>query len=662
MNTKLYIGTDLADFDEAFNVVFSIGDIRNDQFGNNNKSYTLNLPLTKTNKKLLKYINQADVTSEPEDTGRLYLGELLIISGVVKVLNVDDNHAKIIIESDTWIEELKDRKMTELDLSSHDHTFNPTNIVASWSASYPAYRYPMIYFGGLISGENGGSANWLTGDFIPMISIVTLINKILEPYTIVSSWLAESFIKDLFILCNQKVADEEFIQNKALQAQVNLSTDNYDTGSSSTNIMVEILKDIQFSNEITDEGEDWITDTYTVPETGTYRFKTSITMVNTAYENPNLTINQEEFTIDINKNGSSQASFDAGVYSSTELIDDVTVELDTGYIYCEAGDLITVAIYATVSVTVNSGTQTITIYTVPIYSFVENVWGMANRFLGSGYTISFEEMLPDITQIDFLSIIKSIFNLKFWFDKSKQNLYIEPWDDFVSSTVIDLTDYVDNTDFPVDIISKEFNKTIIMRFTGDDKDKSFEEYLNVNTELPGQKEISLTSNFAKQDITYKDCEFATILTGKNYTLQDYSIDIPIIWKEVPVSPYTIFERLADFKTRIVEWKGLTGGLSWYFESSSKSTYPKIEALDFSDIYNSYWIKHYHYVDKGKIYTVKIKLTPQFLNQFFTVVDTAANEGFRPTYKITIKGIENYFFLQSMTTDGDIAELELVLKQ
>jgi len=662
MKTKLYIGTDLADFDEAFNVVFSIGDIRNDQFGNNNKSYTLNLPLTKTNKKLLKYINQADVTSEPEDTGRLYLGELLIISGVVKVLNVDDNHAKIIIESDTWIEELKDRKMTELDLSSHDHTFNPTNIVASWSASYPAYRYPMIYFGGLISGENGGSANWLTGDFIPMISIVTLINKILEPYTIVSSWLAESFIKDLFILCNQKVADEEFIQNKALQAQVNLSTDNYDTGSSSTNIMVEILKDIQFSNEITDEGEDWITDTYTVPETGTYRFKTSITMVNTAYENPNLTINQEEFTIDINKNGSSQASFDAGVYSSTELIDDVTVELDTGYIYCEAGDLITVAIYATVSVTVNSGTQTITIYTVPIYSFVENVWGMANRFLGSGYTISFEEMLPDITQVDFLSIIKKIFNLKFWMDKSKQNLYIEPWDDFVSSTVIDLTDYVDNTDFPVDIISKEFNKTIIMRFTGDDKDKSFEEYLNVNTELPGQKEISLTSNFAKQDITYKDCEFATILTGKNYTLQDYSIDIPIIWKEVPVSPYTIFERLADFKTRIVEWKGLTGGLSWYFESSSKSTYPKIEALDFSDIYNSYWIKHYHYVDKGKIYTVKIKLTPQFLNQFFTVVDTAANEGFRPTYKITIKGIENYFFLQSMTTDGDIAELELVLKQ
>jgi len=662
MRTKLYIGTDLADFDEAFNVVFSIGDIRNDQFGNNNKSYTLNLPLTKTNKKLLKYINQADVTSEPEDTGRLYLGELLIISGVVKVLNVDDNHAKIIIESDTWIEELKDRKMTELDLSSHDHTFNPTNIVASWSASYPAYRYPMIYFGGLISGENGGSANWLTGDFIPMISIVTLINKILEPYTIVSSWLAESFIKDLFILCNQKVADEEFIQNKALQAQVNLSTDNYDTGSSSTNIMVEILKDIQFSNEITDEGEDWITDTYTVPETGTYRFKTSITMVNTAYENPNLTINQEEFTIDINKNGSSQASFDAGVYSSTELIDDVTVELDTGYIYCEAGDLITVAIYATVSVTVNSGTQTITIYTVPIYSFVENVWGMANRFLGSGYTISFEEMLPDITQVDFLSIIKKIFNLKFWMDKSKQNLYIEPWDDFVSSTVIDLTDYVDNTDFPVDIISKEFNKTIIMRFTGDDKDKSFEEYLNVNTELPGQKEISLTSNFAKQDITYKDCEFATILTGKNYTLQDYSIDIPIIWKEVPVSPYTIFERLADFKTRIVEWKGLTGGLSWYFESSSKSTYPKIEALDFSDIYNSYWIKHYHYVDKGKIYTVKIKLTPQFLNQFFTVVDTAANEGFRPTYKITIKGIENYFFLQSMTTDGDIAELELVLKQ
>jgi len=656
------MGTELADFNEAFNVVFSIGDIRNDKLGNNNKSYTLNLPLTKTNKKLLKFINQADVTSEPSDTGRLYLGEMLVISGTVKVLDYNDNYAKIIIKSDTWLDNLKDKKMTALDLSTHDHEFNGTNIVTSWSASYPAYRYPMIYFGGLASGETGGSANWITSDFIPMISIVTLINKILEPYTIVSSWIAESFIKDLFILCNQKIADKDFIEEKDLLTYVDATTDNYDTATESGAFMVDIIKDLEFSNESTDEGEDWLTDTYTVPTTGTYRFRASVTMVNTGYGNGSVTITDEDFEIDINRNGTSKASFDAGAYGVDELIDGVTAELDTGYIYCEAGDSITIESYTRVIGTVTAGSQTITLYTA-ISSYFENVWGSANRYIGNGATISFEEMLPDMTQLDFLSVIKSIFNLKFWLDKSKQNLYIEPWDDFVSGTVVDLTDYVDNSDFPAELISKNYNETIIMRFSSDDKDQSFAEYLKENTDLPGQKEITLTSLFAEQDITYKTCEFATILKGYNYTINNYTTEAPTIWKELPVYPYgSIFDRLADFKTRIVEWKGLTAGFTWYFESATKSTYPKIDALDFSDIYNDYWIKHYHYVDKGKIYTVRIKLTPGFLNQFFTVVDTAASEGFRPTYSIEIDGIMNYFILQRVTTDGITAELEMVLKQ
>ena len=442
---------------------------------------------------------------------------------------------------------------------------------------------------------------------------------------------------------------------------VNVYTDNYDDATSSTYVQTTLTAALNFSDETTDEGADWNSDTYTVPETGTYRFKTSVKFVNTAYGHASVTITDEDCELYIKKNGDAVASYDAGDYGAVELIDGATVNLDTGYIHCTSGDTIQVVPNLRVLGTVTSGTQTIYLY-VAITSYFENIWGMANRFLGNGATISLEEMMPDITQIDFLKIIKGMFNLKFWFDKSKQNLYIEPWDDFVSDTVIDLTDYVDNDDFPVEFISKNYNKTIIMRFAGDDKDQSFTEYLKVNTDLPGQKEINLSSLFAEQDITYKNCEFATILKGKNYTLANYTVDVPIIWKELPMSPYTIFERLADFKTRIVEWKGLTAGFNWYFNSSLKTTYPKVDALDFTAIYSAYWIKHWHYVDKGKIYTVRIKLTPQFLNQFFTVVDTAENEGFRPVYKVTIKGIDNYFFLQNIVTDGISAELELVLKK
>lgn len=660
MLTKLYIGTELADYNDRFNVLFSIGDIRNSDIGNNNKSYTLSLPNTRTNRNLLKHINQPDSVSEPDSLGRLYLGEILVISGKVKVLDHNDTYTKIIIDSDGWIDGIKDKKLTDLDLSAYDHTFSAANIEASWSASYPAYRYPMIYFGGLVSGESGSGANWLASDFIPMVSIVTLINKILEPYNIVSSWLSESFVKDLFLACSQKLADADFTKEKKLLTNVDSYLDNYDTFTGSGVFMVDIAKNLELPNETTDEGADWVSDTYTVPVTGTYRFKANVICTNTGYGNPSVEINDEILDLYIRRNSTDIATHESPTYSSTELIDAVEVNLDTGYFYAEAGD--TVKLYGHIRVYATAtGTQTVSIYT-NVTTYLENTWSESNRFMGTGYPVELDKILPDMTQLDFLSRIKGIFNLKFWLDKSKNNLYIEPWDSFVTGNVINLTDKVDNADFPAELISQNFGKKIIMRFAKDNNDVSFSEYLKTNDDLPGQKEINLTSNFASEDTQYMDCEFPTVMTGKNYTLADYTLDVPVIWKDIPIYPFDIYERLGDFNPRIVEWKGLTSGLSWYFEGASKSTYPKIAPLDFSAIFTSYWIKHFHYIDKGKLYTVKVKITPSFLNQFFTVVDTAGKEAFRATYCIEINGINNYFYLQKMTTDGSLAELELIRKQ
>jgi hypothetical protein len=169
MNIKLYIGSELADFNEVFNVMFSVGDIREPSFGNSNKSYTLNLPLTRQNKKLLKFISQADVKSEVSAIGRLYIGELLIIEGFIVVLEYSDYMAKIIINSDDWIEKIKDLKLITLDMSASDHTLTHANVQDSWAAAFPMYRYPMIDFGALQSGQVGASAVWYPTDFIPLL-------------------------------------------------------------------------------------------------------------------------------------------------------------------------------------------------------------------------------------------------------------------------------------------------------------------------------------------------------------------------------------------------------------------------------------------------------------------------------------------------------------
>jgi hypothetical protein len=60
---------------------------------------------------------------------------------------------------------------------------------------------------------------------------------------------------------------------------------------------------------------------------------------------------------------------------------------------------------------------------------------------------------------------------------------------------------------------------------------------------------------------------------------------------VPTLPSGAYDRKVGFNTRIVEWVGLTAGFTWYYETETKNTYPKIQALDFATIYTSNWMNY-----------------------------------------------------------------------
>jgi hypothetical protein len=657
------IETSLADFNEKFNVMFSIGDIRNVSFGSNNKSYTINVPLTKRNKNLLNFITQSNVKSEPTLPIRLYIDGQLIVYGTPVILSYDDYYAKIIINIDDWMDDLKLKKMTELDLSLSDHVLSKTNIEASWTASYPMYRYPMINFGALVSAEYGTTAKWSANDFIPMISVSGLITKILSPYVIVSTWLATNFVKDLYIIGKETVADNSFIQNKALELAVGSASDNDTTESIPTSTTTNVIlgKTIEFSTETKDEANGFSINTYTIPVTGTYRFVASIVLRNTAYGNANITILNETAVVEMKKGSTVLQSVDAGTYVATELIENKTFALDSGYYHFVAGDLVTITVAASCyAQNIGVGTESVSVGT-KVTSTLLLVWNNANRYTGINKNISLEEMLPDMTQLDFLAAIRDIFNLRFWMDKNNNKIYIEPWDTFISSTVVDLTNYIDHESFPAELISPSYNKKIKFKWKDDSGDKAYEEYLKLNAEGPGGVEITLSSLYAKKEPETREHQFSSVCESYNWIIMNWSVLMPAIWNSTPESPYTTYDRKVGFNTRIVEWKGLTSGLTWYFDADTKTTYPKIAGLDWLDLYNDYWIKFFHWVDRGKLYTVRMKNKLGMLSQFITVVNTKAAEGFSPTYKIPINGIDNYFVLQKITTDGDMSELEVFLK-
>ncbi len=662
MQIKLYIGSEPADFNEAFNAMYSIGDIRDLGFGNNNTSYTLNLPLTKTNKRLLSFINQPDVKSEVSKVGRLYLNESLIIQGTIQVLSYSYYVAQIIINADDWIADLGLLNMTDLDFSAYNYAFTSANIIASWSASYPFYRYPMIDFGALASGQTGSTATLLANDFIPMFSLAQIITKIFSPFVIVSNWINSAWVKDLFILANEIIAADSFISNKALSVKGASASDNQHTEgvtSHQTKTSQFGLTTIRLITKIIDEGSDYNVSYgyYTIPESGTYRFTVTLIMVNTGQLTP-FTENENQLSLTLTQSGSATRTLDS---FTGDLINGATHILESGYCYFVAGDVIKVQMDGYSNAYNTSGTTANLTVGITTDSSMVNIWNNVNKYTGINQTVNISTMLPNMTQIDFVSAIRDMFNLRFWFDKSKQTLYIEPWDQFISSTIVDLTNSIDFDNIQTELISQYYNKTTSFKWKDDTSDQAYVEYLKTNTN-PGEKDLTLNSLFTIPGIIVKESPFSSIITGYGMAIYECYVFIPRIWADVIGPNPTVFNRLTGFNTRIVHWDGLTSGFTWYMDSVAKTTYPKISPITWDYLYSNYLQKFYHYIDMGKLFTARMKINPIFLNQFYMVLNNAINEGFRPTYQIVINGIRNNFILQKVTTDGEEIEMELILKK
>lgn len=651
------------DLIDILNVQYSIGDIRQLSFGNSNKSYTFSVPLTKANKKLLKFITEPDVNSEPSELAYVHMGDFIILQGKLSVLSYQNNSAKIIINSDDWIDALKNRKMTSLDLSASDHALTHAAVEDTWTGDDLVYRYPMIDFGALSHAETGSTAKWYPIDFVPMIRVVDLINLILSPYTISSTWLGETLTKNLYILGRETIAPIEFIQDKDLDVRGYTASDNQNTvsvaaGASGTATLTSHI--VKLKQIVTDEqpAYDATTGIYLVGETGTHRLIATLVTVNTGVVAP-FTETAGQLTIYIKQTGSATRTL-VTLSVPTGIPNATTYTLDTDFVHLVAGDEIVIELSCYSTATNTGGAPANLTVGLNVSSAMITYWSNANRHAGLNKVISLEEMLPDMTQLDFLAAIRDMFNLRFFLDKNRQNLYIEPWDDFITTEVIDITEFIDFSDISVETISQSFSRTTTLKWKDDSSDKAFETYLK-SYDSPGKKDIVLVSEFAKDGIDVREHPFSSTIKGYNATIVEHTTIMPRIHAdEITFSPIE-FNRKVGFNTRIFEWKGLTSGFTWYYGTETKTQYPKAEPLDFATLYSSYWIKLFHYIDKGKLFTVKRLIKPGYLTQFLTVIDDATREAFRPTYCIEISGAKHYFFLQKITSDGQTAEIELILK-
>lgn len=675
MKIEIYIGTDKLDFDDSINVVFSIGDFRNLNIGSNNKSYTLNVPLTKNNKKILGNINVPTTRQEISSEGRIYLNGAEILKGTVKVLPVNNTSAKIIIDSNDWADALDSVKLEDVPgLSSEAVTLTAAHVSDSWTAVDPFIRFGMIFFAEMWSETRG---YWKTHDFVPMFSVVQMLSLIFAPYTIVSDWIATAYAKKMFFLGVEPRKATEYLLRKNLSVQPANDTENQDIfniPATTRDTKSFAFSPVSNNTEITDEGSDYntTTDEYTVPETGTYRFqwicKSKVTNLTSGdITKHSITVTKSILVTYAIGGGDTLATYNVTGSSDPAVIDNHSITLDTDYIHLSAGDVITcyMAVQYDLENT-SGGAIDITTYidsTLP--SNLSNVWDYRNLYAGIGKSLNPADYMPDKSALDFLQAIKHVCNLRFFMDKRNGTVHIEPADTFFTNNDVDLSDNViDFEDTESDLIASEYNKSTILGWAEDNTDKVYVRYVE-DYGIPYQKNISLSSVYAQEgEVKMLNMMFASTARVNNYS-DPY--DLPAIhggedYLGTDYNQRYPKQRAVGYAPRILTWEGMSAYSTWYYNDAAQTTYPEMAPIDFATLYASYYLKTFHYIDGGRIIRVKIKMTPQLLMQFMGVVSNASSEAFRARYKLWTGNEYIYLMLQKITTDGDQAIGEFTLKQ
>ncbi len=664
MDTKLLIGNDQADIQSDITCEYSVNDIRTLQMGSQQSSYDIALPLTSNNKKILKFSNQLNVKDELDAEGKIYFKETEVFSGKIIQIGSKVTEAHVLIRSNSWADSLETSKLKDLDLSANDLVYNSTNVVASWTAAVGEFmRFPLIFFGLLAYKDptGGNNDNWYCNDFAPWFNIRTIFLKCFSPLNVVSTFCDSTYFKNLYMLARETfLNDSSYLSGRAFSASPaaadNTITVSYNTGESKLTTLAANPTQFDLGGE-TDEENAFakLTGIYTVQKTGTHRFRASFD-VTTSYSL--LTLNSASYTFTMVRGSTTILTLSGAVVPTGPYV------LDTGFIHCTAGETFKITHSVILNLTNPTGTSRSCVITIATSTFFKtfSTWP-ANMGIGIGKTIVVSDWMPDVTQADFVQAVKNMFNLQFFYDRWNKTLYIEPADTFHTANV-NQVDPVNIREADHEFISQSYNKEIKFKFNDDSNDIALND---ANTKLAplttGEHNLTLNSIYAKEGPPqeFKNSLFSTFIKEIPHYVVGYGPSVPKIWQNFDKnSGWVPIFRGQAYGTKIGSWAGNTAGTSWKYEGATKTSYPKIDALDYPTLFSSYYLKTFHYIDGGRILRIEIKPTLNFLQQFNTVVSDSEKEGFRAGYIFTYEGETYLAQLNRITFNGPRALLELII--
>ena len=544
INNALCDGYNSNDIDIAISLGIQDAKEINKTFGAVTK--TIKLPATPVNKIIFDFVEDANCEGLNQNTkveGRIEQDGTLINSGYVKVISATPEQYEFTLRGGNkgiWnlISELY---LNDIDWSDLDRYWTITNVMNTWGTD-DIIIFPLIDYGWISAWASNQSRLLKVNDFYPAFKIKEILRRIIEcaGYTIDSDFYdSDYFARKYMPFVGKFNHTEDYRTDRLFKAVYSADQTVYFLQASYGLKMI-------FDTEIFD--------------TGSY-YSTALGLYSAGIVKTSLVV----------KLGFKELW---GSYSTTNLIELRLVKMLIGgateLLQVEQFDDVTIFetyVFETDYITLNSGESIfIELYTwddlLTDYILDAEKCSLSNdvslEYL-EGQIINFNDIIFDLKQLDFIQMVKNLFNLHFDTDNINKIIYFEPENDFYNRGEFDLSKLIDNSVKPeISFVSEGIEKTLNLGYKEDSNDK-FQAFVNEDLTVPlGTHQENMLNQFGENDEGYFDCGFS--FTNMEYfgQLKIFSFKLPRMWTEDTLPS----KKSADFNYRILHNAGmrdLTGG-------------------------------------------------------------------------------------------------------
>ena len=458
-------------------------DIENPQIRKTDFTKSITIPSTAETNKLFENLFDVKValqTFNPnlKTSYQLIIDGISVLNGYCQLIDIVivDGLINYVLNAKGAVGDLYqsigEAKLEDLDFISLNHTWNKTNIEASWTPTLgQGYVYPMIDW-----GAKSSQSIWQIEDFKPAIFLKEYIDKIFAGagYTYTSNFFTSTRFKSLVIpqssdvvsLSDATIKNRQFVAERDATNQTGIYVGSF-VNPSGMGILIFNNVGSPFYNT---SGNDYnaTNGKWTVAEKGNYSFKgyiksnfvyNEVNASNTTYYNYllnplryktaviNIALVRERssvFTVidslELNITREMRGENITSSYTSPNFVN----SFKSAALDFEVGDIITVRV-AGINIDAFGSIGYISGATLTLQTDSQLGITVERKEILSGETMTMSDTTPkDIKQTDLLNAIIKRFNLYLEYDTNNdKNIIIEPREDYLTTDVEDLQSWVD---------------------------------------------------------------------------------------------------------------------------------------------------------------------------------------------------------------------------